>query len=229
MFSTIQQKRLGLVSALLWWCILLVSVRMQRTGNFYFMFLWWNLFLALVPLLASSALQSLNPRRRPVASMVVFGVWLLFLPNAFYIVTDLVHLAHRPPVPLWYDLALIMSCAGTGLLLGYLSLADVHGSVERWYGRPAGWVVAIGSLCLSGFGLYLGRFLRWNSWEAFSNPFGLVMDIVGRLTNPQTLVLTVGVTGVFGVGLILGYAALRVLTESLAFMNSQDVSSTRPL
>lgn len=220
MLWTSKHKRLALIGALFFWCILLVVVRAQFTGNTFFTFLWWNLFLALVPLLGSSVFRGLNPKRHPIAALLALALWQLFLPNAFYILTDLVHLKLRPPVPLWYDLALILSCAGTGLLLGYLSLAEVHLTVERWFGRRAGWLAAIGSLSLSGFALYLGRFLRWNSWEAISNPHGLLVDVAGRLTNPQGAILTVGVTAIYGIGLILGYAAVRVLSESLAFTHS---------
>jgi uncharacterized membrane protein len=189
---------------------------MERTGDAGFSFLWWNLFLAVVPLLASTALRSARrPHRRPV-QLLCFSIWLLFLPNAPYILTDLLHLHPRELVPLWYDLVVLMSCAGTGLFLGYISLLDVQLVIEKRFGKHCGWGVAVSALLLSGFGIYLGRFLRWNSWEVFTNPWRL-LSTLGELARdhgdqPNPLVVTL----VFGTALTLGYAALRVLGAPVA-------------
>src|SRR5678816_4708120 len=93
---------------------------------------------------------------------VVFVLWLLFLPNAPYILTDILHLTRANEAPAWYDLALLLSCAGTGLLIGYLSLIDVQSIVARRFSSVVGWMFALVSLMLSGFAIYLCRFLRWN-------------------------------------------------------------------
>ena len=176
-------------------------------------FLCWNLFLAWIPWLAGQAFRTSSRRRAAAAWQLGWlGLWLLFLPNAPYILTDLLHLASRPPVPLWFDLALLLSCAGTGLLLGYSSLLEVQAAVEERFGRVMGWAVAAGSLFLSGFGIYLGRFRRWNSWQALTDPAGIFGDISDRLLDPMSYPRTYGVTMVFGGGLLLGYAALRLLT-----------------
>ena len=147
----------------------------------------------------------------PVAAETPADAALLFLPNAPYLLTDLLHLALRPPIPLWYDLALLFSCAGTGLLLGYVSLLEVQVTVEEQLGRLAGWMVAAGSLLLSGFGIYLGRFLRRNSWDPLTDPAGLFRDVSDRLLNPTSYPRTYAVTLIFGIGLLLGYVALRVV------------------
>ncbi len=194
------------------WCIALLMLRVERSGSLSYVFLWWNLFLAWIPWLAAQAFRASSQRRGPrLLRLGWFTLWLLFLPNAPYILTDLLHLAPRPLVPLWYDLALLLSCAGTGLLLGYISLLEVQGAVEERHGRVAGWIVAAGSLFLSGFGIYLGRFLRWNSWEVLTDPAGIFGDITVRLLNPASHPRTYGVTLIFGIGLLLGYMALRVL------------------
>jgi uncharacterized membrane protein len=173
-------------------------------------FLCWNLFLAWIPWVAGQAFRAASQRRASaVLQLGWFAFWLLFLPNAPYIATDLLHLAPRPSVPLWYDLALLLSFAGTGLLLGYVSLFEVQAAVEERFSRVVGWGVAAGSLFLSGFGIYLGRFRRWNSWEVLTEPAGLFHDISDRLLNPTSHPRTYGVTLILGSGLILGYAALR--------------------
>ena len=197
-----------LFAALMSWCVALLALRVVRTGSLMYAFLAWNLFLAIVPLVASERLV-LAKRRFAQASCL--ALWLLFLPNAPYILTDLIHLRPRPPVPLWFDLALLLSCAGTGLLLGYASVANVHGFVARRFGAVAGWCIAVASLLLSAFGMYLGRFLRWNSWDVLGNPMALLADVARRVVNPLAHPRTVGVTMIFGGMLVLGYLAMNTL------------------
>jgi len=207
-----ESRRIWIVAALLAWCAVLIGCRMHFSGTGIYRFLLWNLFLALLPLLFGWAVRALD--RRGGASFllgVLFACWLLFLPNAPYVTTDLLHLAPKGAVPLWYDLALLLSCAGTALALGYLSLIDVHGVVARRFGERTGWCMAIVSLFLCGFGIYLGRFERWNSWEIVTRPQPLVVDILDRLLHPHAHLRTWGVTVLFGVGLSLGYLLLRTL------------------
>ncbi len=197
------------------WCASLVVLRVERSGSLMYVFLCWNLFLASIPLLAAQAFRD-SSRRRSAAPLQLgwLALWLLFLPNAPYIVTDLLHLSSRPPVPLWYDLALLLSCAATGLLLGYVSLIEVQGAVEERFGRVTGWLLATGSLFLSGFGIYLGRFRRWNSWDVLTDPTGIFHDVFDQLLNPASHPRTYAVTLIFGSGLLLGYAALRLLVAN---------------
>jgi uncharacterized membrane protein len=213
-----KKQRLAAVALLLLWCIALIGYRVYRapdsfdaSGTRFMMGLLWNLFLATVPLLWSSAFQAFMERKRPILAGISFFLWLLFLPNAPYILTDLIHLAPRPQVPLWYVLALLLSCAGAGTMLGYISLMEVHQAIEHRFGKAAGWIVAAGSLMLCGFGIYLGRFLRWNSWDTFTNPIRLTRSILGQFIDPGFHPHPLAVTLVFGTGLIIGYLTLRVV------------------
>lgn len=149
-----------------------------------------------------------------MARLASFAIWLLFLPNAPYILTDFIHLKYRPPVPLWYDVLMLFSCAGTGLLLGYGSVMLVQRDLARRHGPRAGWIAAGAALVLSAFGIYLGRFLRWNSWDALTDPVPLFAEIAEHLTNPFHHPRTFGVTILYGVALLLGYVALHVLGET---------------
>jgi uncharacterized membrane protein len=197
------------------WCVSLVVLRVERSGSFMYAFLIWNLWLAWIPWMAGQAFRAASRRRATAARQLGwFALWILFLPNAPYITTDLLHLRPRPLVPLWYDLALLLACAGTGLLLGYMSLLEVQAAVEERFGPRKGWGVATGALFLSGFGIYLGRFLRWNSWNVLTDPAGLFHDIAVRLLDPMSHSRTYGVTLIFGSGLLLGYASLRALMAS---------------
>lgn len=204
-------KRFITVSMLLFWCVCMIAVRIDRTGSGYYRFLVTNLFLACVPLFLSTALRIANHwRLHSSIQLALFCLWLLFLPNAPYILTDILHLTRASHAPAWYDLALLLSCSGTGLLLGYLSLIDVQGIVARSFGSAWGWIFALVSLVLSGFAIYLGRFLRWNSWDVLVTPT-LLFEILGALIRPWAHARPLAITIIFGVILTLGYISLRIL------------------
>lgn len=204
-------KRLIIVGTLLFWCTCMIAVRVDRTGSGYYRFLIGNLFLACVPLLLSSTLRMADRLRGHwTIKGGLFGLWLLFLPNAPYILTDILHLTYTSDAPAWYDLALLLSCSGTGLLMGYLSLIDVQGIVARRLSPIVGWIFAVVSLVLSGFAIYLGRFLRWNSWDVLVTPTRL-FDLTDVLMHPISNARPLSVTLVFGIILALGYISLRIL------------------
>jgi uncharacterized membrane protein len=201
-------KRILAFTALLAWCGTLLALRGWRAQNVTYFFLVWNLFLAAIPFAAALLFER---SKRVVTQAVTFVVWLLFLPNAPYIVTDFIHLRARPPVPLWFDILLLLSAAGTGLLLGYGSVMIVQRVVERRRGARTGWLAATVALFLSAFGIYLGRFVRFNSWDVVTDPIPLFADIAYRLMNPMQHPRTFAVTALYGVALLLGYAALHVV------------------
>jgi uncharacterized membrane protein len=203
------KQSLATVAMLLLWCVALIFWGTYAEMDFLTVGLLWNLFLASVPLMWGAAFRTATERKHPLWAALFFGLWLLFLPNAPYILTDLVHLEPRGNVPLWYILATLMSCASAGTLLGYISLSEVHIVVQRNFGKVAGWAVASLSLLLCGFGIYLGRFLRWNSWDALTKPVSLFQTIIGQFIDPGPHPHPVSVTLVFGIGLIVGYIALR--------------------
>ncbi len=174
-------------------CVVLLCFRMYRTESIRFMFLSWNLFLAWVPLgIALLTYQRMQQGRlRSYHGVAGWASWLLFFPNAPYIITDLLHLTKPSSIPIWYDSLMVFSYALTGLLAGLLSLYLIHRVMDRLVGLVLGWLVVAGSLLLSGFGIYLGRFERWNSWDILTNPAGLLADVFKQLTNPTALQLTV--------------------------------------
>ena len=199
------------MSMRLFWCASMIAVRLERTGSGYYRFLLGNLFLACIPLFLSTLLRlGSHFRFHWIVQFAIFGLWLLFLPNAPYILTDILHLTRASQAPAWYDLALLLSCAGTGLLVGYLSLIDVQGIVARSFGSAWGWIFALMSLGLSGFAIYLGRFLRWNSWDVLIAPTR-VFDLMAALIRSREHPRPIGVTFIFGVILALGYVSLRML------------------
>jgi uncharacterized membrane protein len=203
-------KRVLVFALLLAWCAALLALRGWRAQNATYFFLAWNLFLAAIPFAAALLFER---TKSLVLQAITLVTWLLFLPNAPYIVTDFIHLRPRPPVPLWFDVLLLLSAAGTGLLLGYGSVMIVQRAIERRRGAATGWLVAAVSLFLSAFGIYLGRFVRFNSWEVVTDPMPLFADIAHRLMNPMQHPRTFAVTALYGIALLLGYAALHVVAE----------------
>jgi uncharacterized membrane protein len=111
-------------------------------------------------------------------------IWLLFMPNAPYIVTDIVNLQYLPHILYWYDVVMFAAYAWTGVFLGLISLFLMQEIVRKTAGRIVSWVFVLSVLGLSSFGVYLGRFLRWNSWDAFFNPWALLAEIAETLRHP---------------------------------------------
>ena len=215
-FGKTDVKRILVLGVLLLWCAAMVAVRVQRTGSGYYGFLLSNLFLASIPLALSTGLRvAERVELHWTLKAVMFSLWLLFLPNAPYILTDILHLTRAREAPAWYDLAVLLSCAGTGLLLGYISLIDVQTIVARRYSDFLGWLFAMVSLSLSGFAIYLGRFLRWNSWDVIITPT-LVLELLGHVRHPMAHAQPLSVTLIFGAILVLGYVSLRVLLDTSA-------------
>ncbi|GAB4412085.1 MAG: DUF1361 domain-containing protein [Bacteroidia bacterium] len=178
----------------------LLIFRVYLSGSLEFVFLSWNLFLAWIPWLIAAALVRYD--QMPWLLVGGAALWLLFFPNAPYIVTDLFHLRPRNGVPQWYDLILIVSFAWTGLLLGLSSLRDMQRLLFDRLGRYWSGLVATAILFLSAFGVYLGRYGRWNSWDLFTRPHVLLGDVVDPVFAPGENLGVVGFTLCFG-GLLL--------------------------
>ena len=156
-------------------CVSMIVGRWMWSGQYRFGFLPGNLCLAWIPLVFASAVYGLRVRgsQRGVLLAACAVIWFFFYPNAPYLITDLVHLKTREPVPRWFDLVLMMSFAWTGLFLGNLSLYLMQEVVRAWRGRAAAWSFAIIMLALGAVGVFLGRVWRWNSWEVITAPWDL--------------------------------------------------------
>lgn len=190
-------------------CALIVA-RVWATGKPDFLFLGWNLILAAIPLAASSALRGadragLSWRWMAPAALL----WILFLPNAPYILTDMIHLRERAGVPMWYDLILLLTCAAAGVAFTYRSLLDVETVMARRIGHARAIALSVAALFLSGFGIYLGRFARLNSWDVVTEPVLVVRTIVEPVVDPLAHPRTWAVTMLFGMLLVIGYAMVR--------------------
>ena len=199
---------------------MLICFRAVWTWSTAYLFLFWNLILAGIPLVFST-LAGLRPEN---AWRFAFGgLWLLFFPNAPYILTDLMHLRAIGAAPVWLDILLLTSCAATGLGIAYASIAQIHQLFERAGARWLGWFTVLAAFFLAGFGIYVGRFLRWSSWHLFTNPTLLLSDIAERVVNPFSHPRTWGVTLGFGAFLSLGYILLRLSRRPVSSAPTQGM------
>jgi len=192
----------------------LLALRLVWSGRLTHFYLVWNLFLAWVPVMFASLAWRF--RRGPVALWTFACLWLLFFPNAPYLVTDLVHLRARPPVPLWFDVLLLQLFICLGLMLGYVSLRHMQELVAAKVGRTESWLFAAVALGLAGFGIYLGRFLRWNSWDIVVAPLDLLKDIWTIFRHPHLHRSAIVFSTICGVLLMLGYSMLLALSGTSA-------------
>jgi uncharacterized membrane protein len=202
---------LALASAL---CVGALVARWVYADWGAYRFLSWNLFLAWIPLVAALAVHDLRARGATFLRVLpLAAVWLAFLPNAPYLLTDFVHLGSRDDAPLWFDIILFGSFAWTGMLLGFLSIFVMQGIVRRAAGPVWGWVLAAGSLGASAFGIYLGRSLGWNSWDFVVRPGALLQDIWARLADPLAYPRGVGMTVALTVLLTTGYLTMYAFVQ----------------
>jgi len=193
------------------YCISILIFRIWFTVSNTYMFLVWNLILAYIPFVISSIIKIRKLKSLPF--FIIFVIWLSFLPNASYIITDIFHLKQKN-IPLWFDLLLVVSFAVNGMLLFFLSINDMHTLLLTRVSRRVTWSVTVLVLFLSGFGIYLGRFLRWNSWDVISSPQLLLFDIIERIKDPLSHPRTWGVTIGFGILFLLGYLLLNVIQSN---------------
>ncbi len=198
-------------------CFLASIFRCWFTDSKVYLFLNWNLFLAFIPWALTLLIKvSSHSKYRKLKTTGLLLSWLLFFPNAPYILTDLFHLSSNSSMPLWFDLILILSFAWTGLLFGLLSLGNIEAHLSYYVQKH--WL-PIGStalLFLSSFGIYLGRYLRWNSWDVVQNPGGLLSDIGHRIVFPFQHPQTWGMTLFMGLFLVGVYTSLRLLKNNFS-------------
>ena len=178
------------IALTLWW----VRATTWTPG---FHFLWWNLFLAWVPWFASLVLPRV---KNGITFWLTTAFWLAFFPNAPYLLTDLVHLRHRAPVPLWFDVLFLASFAWAGCLVGWDSLSRVHEALMKRHGALKAGVFVFLCIALCGVGVFLGRFERLNSWELVTAPMRVVASSIESLQQPRALVFSVAFAAFVGAG-----------------------------
>jgi uncharacterized membrane protein len=181
-------------------------------------FLVWNLFLAWIPLFFAVCFAAVRSR---IWLLPLGLAWLAFLPNAPYLVTDLVHLGDG--VEFWRHVLQYGFAAWTGIILGVVSLRLVHERVERDFGAAAGWLVAVVSVGLCAIGIVIGRFQRWNSWDLVTRPEAVVATTLEWVRSPFADVQSTGVAIAVAAFFGLAYLTIWALQE----LRNVTTASTR--
>ena len=199
-------------------CLSTTTFRRVYSGSGdFFLMLNWNLLLAFVPW-ALTSVSFLKPKiqQSVVGVAILLLFWLLFFPNAPYIITDLFHLRiRRTIIPIWYDTLMILSYAWTGMLFGFFSLWDIERILGRKLPTPFVTVLSGFLLFVGSFGIYIGRYLRWNTWDFFTRTSEVLTDIGDRFTNPFEHKTTWGVTLFMGIFLNIVYWSFRMVKKRL--------------
>jgi uncharacterized membrane protein len=208
---------IGLLGAASLVCVGLIAARSWYSHTYHYWFLLWNLVLAWVPFVFAAIAYSLASTRRAVLYVLIVAaavVWLAFFPNAPYILTDFLHLGSMGDiVPGWFDVLMLYWFAWTGLILGIVSLYLMQEIVARGLGMTAGWVFVVVAAGLGSFGIYLGRFLRWNSWDVVRRPGPLANELLGRVTDPASQPRLLGFTLLFALLFLFIYVAVYIFAK----------------
>jgi uncharacterized membrane protein len=197
----------------------MVTFRVVYTGSGEYRNLLWNLFLAWIPFAIALVVydrdrRGTSPRRLLLPALV----WLLFLPNAPYLVTDFAYLARFDGMPVWYDVTMLTTFAWVGLLLGFLSVYLVHDVARRALGTVTSWIAIAAVLGLTSFGVFLGRLARWNSWDVVTNPGSLGADLGRALADPAAhrgaIAVTIALACFLSLAYLVLYSFLRLAQTS---------------
>jgi len=213
MFSMLTVHEWLVISSLLS-CFLLLA-RMLVTGTLLFGFLPWNLFLAFIPYWITGTIKNrisiLENRWKLIGSLLAC---LIFIPNSFYIITDLFHLNFITNAPKWFDLLMIFSFAWNGILFGIISVRRVEWIVSLQTTKITAEMTVFAVMFLSGWGIYIGRFLRFNSWDVIANPFSLFGEILNMIIHPFQNGYAWGMTLCYAVFMSVFYFTVRKLSEN---------------
>jgi uncharacterized membrane protein len=183
-----------------------LAVEIHESGDSFYRFLVWNLFLAWVPVAAALAATVAAQKRATVAVVIASGLWIVFFPNAPYMLTDYIHLGEGfSAAPLWYDALMLSAFAWTAMLLGFFSLYLMQRLWTPYVGPIGSWVLVVLALALASFGVYLGRFVRINSWDALLRPRRIAHVVAHQFDNPLHHPALVGVIVVVTAFLLTGY------------------------
>jgi len=208
-------------------CSLLVLVRFGLTGRFAQGYLIWNLILAAAPMVIAWRGTVLSVRQRArtgtkTVGIIVFLAWLVFYPNAPYIFTDFIHVVRRAGLGnvaaswlseydlLWYDIVMNAAFAFVGHYLGLISMYIMHGTMRGLFGRVAGWALMVPAILLSGFGIHIGRFSRFDSWDLVTQPVQAVRVISQSLSDPAALLFSTA----FGFFIALTYLIFYIVKRA---------------
>jgi uncharacterized membrane protein len=203
-----------LLTAVLFFIALLIIARVVYSGTLRYVTMAWNIFLAWIPYILSQYFMDYRTKEK-WKQLFLFATWLVFFPNALYIVTDLVHLQDDTNVPWWYDTMLVFCSSFLGIMLAFVSLSKTEVYLGTFFRRRTVAALVAGILFVASFGVYLGRFHRWNSWDVLNNPIALGLEIFSKIMNPFDNYKAWAITLLFTAVYSLLYFFIKILPQSL--------------
>lgn len=189
--------------------VVLNVLRVIIWGKMSLIFILWNILLAFIPFFISFILLSLSKEKKlsKIIFIIGFIIWMLFIPNAPYIVTDFIHLGEIRSVPMIYDVFLIFSSASVGLMLGFHSFFHIEQIIKTKYSPRVTSLIMSLIMIIISFGIYLGRFMRFNSWDVFVNHTSLIKNVWKIFSQSTANTEVFLYTGLFFFFLYLSYKA----------------------
>jgi uncharacterized membrane protein len=208
--------------------VMLVVARVAYSESGRHTGLVWNLFLAWIPFILAYFAHFVSWRKATLYLIIpiIAFLWLIFFPNAPYMLTDLQDLARRSfDAPLWYDVIIVVWASWTGMLLGVISLYLMQDIIIRTFGRVTGWIFVFVISALSSFGIYIGRFVRLNSWDILQNPTEVAQEILGLVIDPsrRLAAFTVLYTVFFLFVFLLLYSFSHMLREQSTVIDESSL------
>jgi len=202
----------GLLSAA---AILLLAARVLLSGTVRYWFVPENLALAWIALFLAWLLAKELKNRRWLSwqNLGLTLLWLLFLPNTWYVLTDYIHIFPNGEVSQLFDIVLMSLLVFTGFILGFTSLFLVHRELLHRVSSLKSYLLVELAIFTSSFAIYLGRDLRWNSWDVIKNPGGLLVNVSDRIADPFGSQRALNVTLLFFMLISLIYFAFWLFSR----------------
>ncbi|GAC1390526.1 MAG: DUF1361 domain-containing protein [Candidatus Saccharimonadales bacterium] len=199
---------------------MLFGLRFLATQDSRYSFMLWNLLLATIPLLFAYTLHhrlQTTGWRQPINILLTL-LWLGFLPNSFYLLSDLIHLKNTGEINMLYDAVLFASFIFNGYIAGFASLYIIHINLIKRIVRRQTFFIILGILLVTSFAIYLGRSLRWNSWDLVFNPFAIIFDVSESIVDPSSFPQAFVTTGSF---FLLLSSIYTVAWETMGLLREQ--------
>jgi uncharacterized membrane protein len=214
-------QAVGFLSGL---CIFFYTYRVLMTQSFRFEFIFGNLALAWLGLIFGWLLvRKLKSKRwTNWESILLTVLWLMFLPNTWYVLTDFLHVLPLGEISQLYDIVLVSTLVINGFVLGFASLFLVHKEFLKRLGENKSMLVVTLIILLSSFAIYLGRDLRWNSWDVITNPSSIILNVSDRVIDPLGHPRAINVTGLFFILIASTYFAFWTVINPVKPRRNSD-------
>ena len=188
----------------------LLAFRIGITGKSFYTFLIWNLFLGIIPLIPAYQFRKVALNGFSLTAVFMFFAWLFLFPNAPYILTDFVHLHSREQVPIWYDAAVLFFFTLSGMFAGIVSLHWIHEGLKKLFNTWLSGAIVLSTIVACGYGVFLGRVLRLNSWDVICRTEEVITLSWENLNNPLAISMTI----TFSIVVASVYIVFKIIRHS---------------